>query len=538
MARPKITIPAPNVIDRIVNFVAPTAGLARMQARAKQAVIRGYSKSFEATREGKGKKKRDVTGGSGDQHLDQMTLWELREICYELDRNEALSSAVIDQATANIIGPWGFAHYVRTSSPELNARIERGFAKWLAEECDPTGEDHGWERIRRSFRASKIAGDEHWQTDDYDRFSPPVFRTLEAPRILTPYERMPLNGGTMMKVNGREMIHGITRDGDGRPQFMFVANGIPLTGNVAFGEGKLVRADRIISLIRRRRESETRGRPVMTPVIREIDDLDDLQTSERLALRTAAAWGIWVTTDDDPTSLANYMSDMYGETDANGDRMEVLDPASVTYGKRGQKAEMLQAQRPQMEVQAFMRMIMRYIGLPMGMPYELYFLDFSQATLGTLRVALSAAQRRFREEQFWLSTKLDKLYKWWLEVMLTRGRYPRTSDIYEHEWGLPGWPSPQPLQDAQAAKIGIEMGFGSRTIAARNTGEDIPTIEADLARELRAVLAREDQIFLAMAKRAGYNIATDPGKQLPANGSSAGNTVSLTQMKGAKKHAA
>lgn len=526
--RPKIELPTPNWVDRLVNFIAPTRGLSRMQARAKQAVIRGYGQSFDATRDGKGKKDRKTTGGSGDQHLDQLTLWELREICYELDRNEALSSAVIDQATVNVIGPWGFAHYARTSSSELNARIERGFTKWLAEECDPSGEDHGWERIRRSYRSTKIAGDEFWQTDDYDRFSPPVFRTIEAPRILTPYESSPFNRSGMLKVNGREMVHGIARDGNGRPDRLFVADGIPLTGNCSQHDGKFMRGDRIISLIRKRRESESRGRPVMTPVIREIDDLDDLQTSERLALRSAAACGVFITTDDDPLALANWMSEVYGETDSNGDRIEVLDPFSINYTKRGQEAKMLQAQRPQMEVQAFMRMIMRYIGLPLGMPYEMFFLDFSQATLGTLRVALTTAQRRFRDEQFWLSTRLDRLYKWWLDVMLARGRYPRTSDIYEHEWGLPGWPSPQPLQDAQAAKVGIENGFMSRTIAARNLGEDLPTIEADLLRELAAVLKREDETYLAWAKRSGYNIATDPAKQLPP-----GN-----KQKGAKRNAA
>jgi lambda family phage portal protein len=520
MARPKITLPEPNWVDRLVNFVAPTVGLSRMTARAKQAVIRGYGQSFDATRDGKGKKERNVTGGAGDQHLDQKTLWEIREICYENDRNEALSSAVIDQATVNVIGPWGFAHYVRTSSPELNKQVERGFAKWLAEECDPAGEDHGWERIRRSYRSTKIAGDEHWQTDDYDRFSPPVFRTIEAPRILTPYERSPINSGAMMKVNGREMIHGITRDANGRPDYMFVADGIPLTANIAFADGKLMRADRIISLIRRRRESETRGRPIMTPVIRQIDDLSDLMTSERLALRLAAALGIFITTDDDPTALANYMSELYGEIDSNGDRLETLDPMSINYLKRGQEAKMLQAQRPQSEVQAFMRTIMRYVGLPLGMPYELFFLDFSEATLGTLRVALTTAQRRFRDEQFWLSTKLDRLYKWWLDVMLARGRYPRVSDIYEHEWGLPGWPSPQPLQDAQAARIAIEDSFGSRTIATRNLlGEDWQTVLQDLNREDKEVLKR--------ANAAGYNIATDPGKQLPA-----------ANKKGATKHAA
>lgn len=520
MARPKISLPEPNLIDRAVNFIAPVWGLQRLQARAKQAVIRGYGQSFAATKDGKGKKDRISAGGEEDLHLDQKTLWELREIGYELDRNNGLSCSVIDQATVNAIGPWGFAHYARTSSPELNKRIERGFGKWLAEECDPAGEDHGWERLKRSYRQTKIAGDEFWQVDDYDRLSPPVWRTIEAPRVLTPYERNTSASSRLQKVDGREMIHGITKDSNGRIQNIFVADRIPLIDVVSFNDGTLLRGDRIISLIRHRRESGTRCPPIMSPVVRELDDLQDLMTSERLALRLAAAMGIFIETDDDPTALANHMADLYGETDDNGDRIETWDPASVNYMKRGQKASLLQAQRPATEVQAFMRMIMRYVGLPLGLPYELFFLDFSQSTLGTLRVALNTAQRRFRDEQFWYSTKLDRLYNWWMSVMVSRGRYPRRDDIYDHEWGLPGWPSPQPLQDANAAKVGIENRFSSRTIASRNLGEDWETVRQDLE--------REDAAILAHAAANGYNVATDTGKQLPP----------ADQQKGAKPNAA
>lgn len=519
MPRKKITLPAPNLMDRLVNYFAPVHGLARMQARGKQAAIRGNLQSFGATRDGKGKVKRNAVGGEEDEHLDQRTLWELREICYDLDRNNGLSGSVIDQATVNAIGPWGFAHYARTSSPELNARIERGWATWLAKECDPAGQDHGWERLKRSYRSTKVAGDEHWQTDDYDRLSPPVFRIIEAPRILTPYERNTSASRRLTKVDGREMIHGIARNSNGGPQQIFVANRIPLNDVVAIDDGRFLPGDSIISLIRRRRESSTRGVPVMTPVIREFDDLADLMTSERLALRLAAALGIFIETDDDPTSLANHMSELYGETE-DGEQLETLDPMSINYMKKGQKANMLQAQRPRSEVQAFMRTIMRYVGLPLGLPYELFFLDFSQATLGTLRVALNTAQRRFRDEQFWFSTKLDRLYEWWIEVMVSRGRYPRRDDIFDHEWGLPGWPSPQPLQDANAAAVGILNRFSSRTIASRNLGEDWETVRQDLE--------REDAAILEHANRNGLNVATDPGKQLPP-----GN-----QQKGASQHAA
>lgn len=507
MPNPKIKIPAPNAIDRLVNYIAPVWGLARMHARAKQAIIRGNGQSYAGTRDGKGKVTRKIGGGDEDEHLDQPTLHELREIAYDLDRNNGLSSSVIDQATVNAIGPWGYAHYARTSSPELNARVERGFATWLAKECDPSGEDHGWERLKRSYRQTKVAGDEFWQTDEYDRSVPPVFRIIEAPRVLSPYERNTRASNRLARVDGNDMTHGITRDGDGRIKHIFVADRIPLNDVVSFTDGKLLRGDRIISLIRRRRESQTRCPPVMTPVIREIDDLADLLTSERLALRLATAMGIFVETDDDPTSLANHMAELYGETDENGDRIETWDPASVNYMKRGQKPHLMQPQRPATEVQAFMRMIMRYIGLPLGLPYELFFLDFSQSTLGTLRVALNTAQRRFRDEQFWFSTKLDKLYEWWISVMVERGRYPRRSDIFEHEWGFPGWPSPQPLQDAKAAECGIVNRFSSRTIASRNLGEDWETVRQDLE--------REDASILAHAKANGYNVATDPGKQLP-----------------------
>ena len=133
-------------------------------------------------------------------------------------------------------------------------------------------------------------------------------------------------------------------------------------------------------------------------------------------------------------------------------------------------------------------MVNRHIGLPFGFPYELVTLDFSQVNFASSRQLLNQAWRHFRVEQVHLSRKISEIYRWWLIRQMNLGRYRRSGvtrrAMLKHSWGFPGWPSPNPVQDAQAAELGILNAFESRTNYNRTRGVAQHQIDAELKSEL------------------------------------------------------
>ena len=81
MARALKTKPKPNLVDKVVSYFNPGLGLKRIFQRQ-------MLDSYTATKPSRFKRDRETRGGSGDDHLNQLTLWELREIGRELEEEQ------------------------------------------------------------------------------------------------------------------------------------------------------------------------------------------------------------------------------------------------------------------------------------------------------------------------------------------------------------------------------------------------------------------------------------------------------------------
>lgn len=458
--------PPPNVVDRVVNFLAPRAGLARMRARHAMALD-----SYFATKKSRHNRQRDNRGGTGDDHLNDRSLWELREISYDLDRNNGLSIGVIDRSVENILGANGFNLQAGTKDSGLNATLEEDWNDWLEFDCDDRGEFHGWQIFKQMYRAELIGGDDFCQMDPQGRRGNGSLISFEGNRVLNPSDAD--------AINEFELVNGVARDGRGRPRFYFVTKGTPQDGFARVADGMAVPADQVAHLYNPRRKTQTRGCPIMSPVIREFDDIDDLLMYERVGAKLVAAQGYFIQTDD-PLSMA----DMLRDPDASSDeRIEEILPGSVNYLKKGETPVSVQSNRPSNNFVPFVQLLNRYVGLPLGLPLELVLLDFSNVNFASSRQLLYIAQLHFREEQFDFGCWLSRIYRWWVMLRVSRGHYKNRPDILRHIWGTPGWPSPNPVQDASANKINVEIGVDSRRQIIQRRGDDPDQIKSDLDME-------------------------------------------------------
>lgn len=471
MVRSLKTKPKPNLVDKVVSYFSPGGGLKRLFQRQLLT-------SFTATKPSRFKRDRETRGGSGDDHLNQPTLFELREISHEQVRNNGMVKGALDRLVQNVQGPEGPSLQLRTDDESQNEEIEQDWENWLAEHSDISRRLHGQVLFQKIKFGQYEGGDYFAQLDPDAHDGEGSLRPFEGDRVLTPTG--------VEGVNGMPMINGIACDPNtGEPAWYFVANDYPVNGRCDVEDGKFIRADTVVHFCDPTRLSQGRGQPILTPSFRDIDDLDDMMLIEKVGSKLAAAQGFVVETDD-PYGFAEAMKT---ESGPDGERLEEFEPGSINYMKPGQTVKSVQNNRPGNNFEPFTRLISRFIGLPVGMPIELLLLDFSQINFSGSRQLLHLAQLGFRSEQFRTGCQLSKIFLWWLGLQLAKGKYNAADPkIKRHEWGFPGWPSPNPREDAMAMEVELRNFLRSRGDFSRSKGRDISKTLAELEKEKKLLI--------------------------------------------------
>ena len=463
--------------------VDPATEIKRLRHNVKQLQSALTSQAYETAKKNRLNRERSTSGGTGDERLDEATLWDLREISRDVDRNNGLAIGIIDRGVENIMGPAGYDLLPKTVNDDLNRTVEDDFLDWL-QVADVRGEFTGWELISKSFRAAEVDGDSFQQWDADANNGDGGLRAFEADRVLSPFKTSGTRG--VANVRGRNLINGIARDRAGRKRWMFVANETPTSPDVRADQGRVIDARTVVHFVDPRRLSQNRAEPRLSPVIRDIDDLDDLLLYERIAAKVVAAQAYFIKTDS-PEGAADAMKSSNDSTSSS--RIQEVLPGTVNYLGLQEDIAASPTNRPSDNFEAFVKLLNRYVGLPLGLPYELVMMDFSQVNFASSRQLLNQAQRRWKCQQFRVAKYVSQVYGWWLAQRIENGHYKKhrkeinSGLIYRHEWGFPGWPSPNPLQDAQAIATGLEWSFESRTNANRRQGTSQDDIFDELDRE-------------------------------------------------------
>lgn len=478
-----------NLLDKLIGWMDPERGVRRLAPRH-------MLNSYTATKPSRFKRNRETSGGSGDDHLNQLTLHELREISRELCRNNGLVKGALDRLAQNVLGPEGPALQARSDREPQNDEVENDWFDWLSNDADISGRFDGQVLLQKMKLGEYRDGDFFVQLDPTGRNGNGSLRPFEGDRVLTPVG--------VEAVNGLPMSNGITFDPNtGNPLWYFVANDHPVNGSCLIDDGKFIRAETVVHFVNPERLSQGRGQPILTPSFRDIDDFDDLMLYEKVGAKQVASGGYVVETED-PYGFAEAMRD----PNVTDERLEQVEPGSVTYMKPGETVRSIQSNRPGNNFEPFMRLISRLIGLPIGMPIELLLLDFSQINFSGSRQLLHLAQLGFRTEQYRTGCQLSKIYRWWLSLQLARGKYDANDPkIFRHEWGFPGWPSPNPKEDAMAFDLELKNKVNSRHNFSRSKGRDFEKTAVELEREEKLLA----------------NLQPDPAPQPPAGNADSQN---------------
>jgi lambda family phage portal protein len=300
---------------------------------------------------------------------------------------------------------------------------------------------------------------------------------LSNPGNMTP--TMYLRGGVEMDSYGRPTAYHIRKISNWPGMFF------PAIGGIA-GEWEKIPAStvwgrkRVLHVYTQDRVDQTRGKPILAPVMEQFRMLDSYMRAElQSAIVNALVAGV-IETPLDPGTLAEMVGgDPNGYLASKNEYRVQLEGGSFIPLYPGDKMTPFAPDRPAPQFAAFSEFVLRQIGVSMGLPYEQLMKDYSKTNYSSARAALLESWRYFTTRRSWLTTYwAQPLYDLWFEEAVNAGLID-APDFYNQrlfytraKWIGPGRGWIDPVKEAEAAQIRMATGLSTLEAECAEQGLD------------------------------------------------------------------
>jgi len=461
----------------------------------------GYRAAKAATHDG-----RAYTSYSGDQHLSYHRKALLAQ-SRDLQRNNGIYVGMIGRAVNYIVGN-GFGLRVRTSSKEANTKIEGLWRQWW-KRPEVRGLLSGGQVARMVCRELLTAGDLGVIKTDKA-----TIRLIEAEQI-----------------DHRTIDDGIDKNDYGTPTFYHVC---PYSGHgrVDTAKQKTVKASDFLFLVDPKRPSQTRGVPALQSSFPMLHRINDVCDSEAISWQLLARFAVAVLREGGPGMGYNESATNDEKTDDEGNdtttRMTELDYALIFHGNPGEEVKGIERNIPGKDFPASIRMFLRLLGLPLGLPLEIILLDWTQSNYSQSRAVLEQAFTTFQAYQdlqeggFYGPLLAWKIEHWADEIgaralkELRRGI--RGDGAAVAEWIRPTFPWLDQLKEAQAQGAKLDRSLTTHAHVCKSLNldrEDVVatrTAEVEEAIQIAQKISEKYNVPVAWEHFAGLEPAKAPAK--------------------------
>lgn len=455
-------------VDRLAMRMMPGAySRYRMNLRRARALY----EAEKPTRTFGGKKSR-----GGPNVATKTAPRNLREVAREFDESNDIASGALDILTANTIGAGLYPqpHVLdRDGNPleEVNAQLDAWHQRWRRKpEVTWTCDELTAQRLacRTWFRdgevlAQHIVGPLSVLTHGLDQV-PYSYELLEP-------DYLPLESELHVDVTNGSVFAGIETNGWGRPVAYHLFREHPGDA-VIFGKAptKRVPADRISHLKLVKRIGQARGVSVFATVMTRLHDVREIDESERVAARIAAAFAAVIIKGD---SFAYTPPNSDEET---GYRELALEPGMIIDDLMpGEKVESIASNRPNNNLIEFRADQLRAAAAGIGASYS----SLSKNYNGTY-----SAQRQEMVEQRMLYAPIWGAYVAQFEIPKYRNfidalrysgavQWPASMDmntLYDAVWTQPAMPWIDPFKEAAGWEKLLQMNVETRANVIRSRG--------------------------------------------------------------------
>jgi len=412
-------------------------------------------------------------------------LVRLRNRSRELNRDDSIGSGITNTFVNNVIGT-GMRPQARTGDPKKNERLE---AVWKEREDELSPVDvlsHG-EAQRLLFRKVLEDGDV-LRKAVYGRDEPVWFETIEADRLATPQTKAGRDGS---------FRDGVERGRDGRPVRYWIVKAHPGDGIAAVGASEQdflpIEPEFVRHLKVTERPGQSRGVPLFHAILQDVRDLDLLILASLKRTQIAACLAAFITSPQGAADVLEATATKYGYK-----MDQALEPGMMFKLYPEETVETLVPNFPTPELVPFVILLARRIGAALGISWQIVLKDFSDSTYSSARSDLLEARRTFEVYQQWF---IKKCLAWEWRVVLEEARLRgdvRLNDVSDEElgavqWTPNGWQWVDPLKEAQAVEIELDIGTTTLRDVAASKGRDWEELlEQRLREEAREAELRKD----------------------------------------------
>ena len=450
-----------------------------------------------------------TTAGSADADLDEDTLATLRERARDRARNDGVANAILSNATDNVVGPNGLIPNLKLDPEALGITQEK--ANHLNKQAEQLW--RSWSPVADASYQNSMAGLQGLAflsaMTNGDVFVLPVtvedgrspittrLQLIEADRCATPdgtvdmpeAQRLAIRNGVEVGRRGQAKAFYIA---DSHPGDDLIPGGSLRPGSRKFRRIKAwnreLQRPNIIQLFQQLRPGQSRGQPLLAPVLSAFRFVDKYVEAELVAAEVAACFSVFIT-QQFAQEAADIASDP-GGIDPE-EREQSVSPGAFYYMEPGESVESANPGRPNPQFGAFVERCLRFICNGIGIPYEVAMGDFAGVNYSNARTLLLHARRNFQRRQRWLRDRfLQIVWEMVLEEGWARGLYDAGPDFLERKsewcktkWTPPGWGWVDPDKELKAAKLELELGVTTREDICANSDRNFVEVTQQQAFE-------------------------------------------------------
>lgn len=455
----------------------PAWGMQREFARQINATYRGGV----ATRTDRSFSTGDTSyiGGTSSR---RQSLFSMRDRARQAQRDNPLARSLLNCETDNVVAD-GFRFQARTKVNYFNREAEDRFPEWM-DNADVRGMLSASQQQRQWYSNSRRDGDGGIVL---------VARGADSKLQWIPGDLIKTPDG---KWGDAAIIDGVEIDKACRPIAFHVAD-LDENGKRSFAR---IPARDFIYLTPgiETDDLQVRGTSVFAQIFRELDQLNEYTDALIVAARMACVFGLIFKSNNPGKELAGLERTRNSKGDDQ--RAVRLENGSLRMVGTAEDVVQVQAQQPMQQAPDFIRMMCRLIGTAFDMPLELVLRDMSQVNFASARIGLLSYYRACWSRREWFKKRvLDRIYQWWI----SRERQKKElgidgafitafpDDYWAHTFIGRGWDYTDPVSEAQADLLQMDMGTKSPQGVAAERGRDWEEIQTEREAANAYLRARE-----------------------------------------------
>jgi lambda family phage portal protein len=249
----------------------------------------------------------------------------------------------------------------------------------------------------------------------------------------------------------------------------------------------------ILHVMDSERIGQSRGVPVLAPIIEAAKQLGRYTEAELVAAVVAGMFTVFLATENPNAPPGEDSIPFDDQIDAEDETTVELGNGSVVTLGPNEKAQIANPGRPYSGFEMFANAICRQMGAALELPYEILVKQFT-ASYSASRASLLEAWKMFKARRSWFVKDFcQPIYEEVITEAVAKGRLcapgfwlaPETRKAWlRAEWYGPTQGQIDPLKEVNASKIRVEQGFSTRAReTAELTGGDFESNVRQLAHE-------------------------------------------------------